>query len=381
MSPKKKYIFITMAGLGYLYPSIRLAHILQNNNHHVLFVSASEHSIILSNLGIEHAAIKPTNRKFLDLHRWGFPDNAVNNYLSVERIINQYRPDVIVTNPLAMVSFILAEKYQLPVINVGFCEYLFPGKSQVNEVKQWRKNQFTEIYNSFRSKIGLQPISGSDADYPLIGNKYLLRSIPELNDDITVPDKVEYVGDLYFEPDCINIPLQKFIKASKDSGRGVAYIQIGRLFTDIELWSRLTSILSEIPINFIVDAGRADYLSGGVKVRNSFFVTGFIPIGSVCNDIDFVICSGQTTSVISSIIHGKQMLSIPHSTDSIELTRRLEAKKLAYAIYDSKSLNRNNIKELLHQFSNCELESNVMRYKDLFLSYSDDVVYDKIKPI
>jgi len=365
-----------MSGLGYLYPSIRLAHILQANSQSVLVVSTNEHNAILANYGIEHFPVRDSNNRFLDLHGWATPENGLKCLNVVNDLVNRYKPDVIVTSPLAMISFILAEKYKIPLINVGFCEYLFPGKLAGNEVKQWRINKFTETYNSYRFNIGLPPISVS-SDSPLVGTKYLLRSVPTLNDDIVLPDQVEYVGDLYFEPQFVHKPLFKFIAASKQVGRRIVYIQIGRLFKSDDVWQNLLKALSQLPISFIVDTGRADYSIQGLT--SNFFTSSFIPIGAVKDDIDFVICTGQTTSVISSIIHEKRILAIPHSADSIELTKRLEVKKLALALYESKYINVDNIKNLFSQLNSDDFIKATRNYKQHFIAYTNDVIYDTIK--
>lgn len=370
-----------MAGPGFLYPSIRLAHILQQNSHQVLFVSTHAHSTILGNYGIEHFPVGSTGRLFLDLHRWGYPEYALQDIRTVHEVINKFRPDVIVTSPLAIMSFILAEKHQIPVINIGFCEYLFPGKGGNNHDKQWRIDKFTEAYNSCRNVINMPSIENSPLDSPLLGTMYLLRSVPKLNDDILLPDKVVCIGDLYFEPSYVNIPMKQFIAESKAANRKIAYIQMGRLFRDHGIWSNLIHVLKQLPMNFIVDVGKADYSTADIKTYPNFFTSQFIPIGAVKNDIDYVICTGQTTSVISAIIHGKQILAIPHSTDSIELTKRLESKKLAFGIYGSENININIVTKLFEAFDNNRLSDTVTEYRNLFLSYTDDHIYEIIKPI
>ncbi len=379
MTHKKRYLFVIMSGLGYLYPAIRIALILQKNNHSVLFVSTDEHSIVLSNYGIDHISMKSTVRKFLDLHRWGVPDNAINDFATVSEIINKYKPDVIITNPLAMVSFLIAEKYQIPTINIGFSEYLFPCKSLNSPTKLWRLGKFTEVYNSYCDKIGLAHIETCELNSPLIGTVHLLRSIPKLNEDMAIPDNVQYVGDLYKEPAYINIPLSRFILASKIEGRRIIYIQLGRLFADWIKWEKLLSILVEQPINYIVDVGRADYSTSKLMRYGNFFVSKFIPIGAIKEDIDFVICSGQTTSVISSIVHGKPILAIPHSADSIELTKRIESKEIAFGIYNAKNLTPNTVHNLFIQLNTDYIKSLITEYQSMFLAYTDDIIYEIIK--
>lgn len=374
-----------MAGLGYLYPAIRLAHILQTHSHHVLFVSTREHGIILANYGIDHAPVlnnsNNNNRPFLDLHRWAIAENALYGFKALNDVVNRYRPDVIVTSPIALMSFIFAEKYKIPVINIGFCEYLFPCKSAQDDSKEWRINSFTEAYNLCREKMGLSVNEYTYADSPLIGTKYLLRSVSKLNEGLILPDRVECVGDLYFEPSYNNKLLSQFIASSKVAKRQIVYIQMGRLFKGAEVWENLLSVLCQLPMNFIVDTGRADYSVARIKMYNNFFSSSFIPIGAIRDDISFIICTAQTTSVVSAIIHGKQILAIPHSADSIELTQRLESNNLAVGIYKPTEINFDTIQDLFGKLSNCCLEPSIMEFKELFLSYTDEMVYEIVKSV
>lgn len=377
MKQKKRYVFIIMSGLGYLYPAIRLSIILQKKNHQVLFVSTQEHSITLANYGIDHFPVNNSHRRFLDLHGWGIPSNALINIDIVDKVIDKFRPDVIVTNPFAMISFILAEKYQLPLLNIGFCEYLFTSTDD----KHTRINEFTEIYNSCRSLLGLPHVEFSKTNSVLLGTKYLLRNVEKLYDNVLLPSQVEFVGGLYLEPSYINQPLLHFIASSKKSNKRIGYIQIGRLFKDVDVWENLLFSLSHTSMNFIVDIGNADYSIKESWKYSNFFTSSFIPIGAIKDDIDFVICGGQTTSVISAIIHGKKILGVPRSDLSIQLINRLENNKLALGIYQAEKITIGNINDIIVKFSNDSLNSAISEYQNIFLSYSDDVVYNKIKSI
>src|SRR5690606_14345275 len=133
--------------------------------------------------------------------------------------------------------------------------------------------------------------------------------------------------------------------ASKAANKRIVYVQMGRLFKDISTWEILLDTLAKMSVNFIFDVGRADYSTSKIKLYENFFSASFIPIGSIKEDIDFVICTSQTTSVLSAIIHGKQILGIPHSAHSIELSRRLESKNIAKVIYDSKDINIENMQD------------------------------------
>lgn len=372
MYHKKKYLILTMSGLGYLYPSIRIAKILQRHNQNVLFVSTCEHSIILSNYGISHIPMKSYNRKFLDLHRWGHTDSVIQNFKDVTKIIDSYRPDVIITSSLAMISFIIGEKYSIPVINIGFCEYLFPVINENSQTKEWRLSKFNEIYNSFKSELGLPIYNENSFSSPVIGTKYLLRSVNDFYGNNILPDHVACVGDLYLEPAYSNTLLEKFILNSKSNCRKIGYVQIGRLFKRNIIWEQLLKVLEKLPVDFIIDINRADYNIKSSSVYKNIFFSSFIPIGAFKKDIDFVICSVNTTTTISSIIHNKPMIAIPSSSDSLEFTQRLIAQKLAVGVTEISDINFNVLSEILN---NDLWHLSTKNFQEKFLSYTNDVIY------
>jgi len=370
-----------MSGLGYLFPAIRLAHILQKRGQQVLFVSTVEHAITLDSCGIAHVAVRNDGAPFLNTAGWYNPGNSVNEVKVFDNVIQQYKPDVIVANPLTLGAFVMAEKYGIPLINIGFTEYLYPSLNGADPDKEWRIKSITDFYNAYRAPLGLAPIACSAEYSPLIGDKYLLRSVPGLNKGAKLPAKVACVGGLYWEPAYTNIPLENFIAETIKSKRPLVYMQIGRLFEAADNWETLTGILARLPMNFVADIGRSDYIRSGTNVPNNFFADPFIPIGKIAGDIDFVICSGQSTSVISAIVHGKQILSIPHSADSTELTHKLETNGLAIGVHGRKNITFEVICGAINRLQHHQLQDKALEYSRLFDGYTDDHIFDVIDSV
>ena len=113
----------------------------------------------------------------------------------------------------------------------------------------------------------------------------------------------------------MNHDLDRFVAARSAQGSPIFYVQIGRLFEERHRWDRLVHLLGAMPARFVVDLGRSDYLTDHSEFPDNFYLHPFIPMGYVKDEITGIICSGQTTSVLSALFHGKAVLGIPNSGD------------------------------------------------------------------
>lgn len=370
-----RYLIIPMASPGYLFPAIRLALILQQRGHQVLFAATADFQLTLQQYGMPAVPVRNDGSPFLHPASWFQSESAPAEVSVLRQIAEAFRPDFIVSNPLTLASFILAEERGIPHINIGFSEYLYPGIQETGEAKLWRLKSITDYYNAYRAAVGLPPIACSPEDSPLIGSVYLLRSIPELHDEMKLPPQVRFIGSFYWEPAFRSIGLDHFLERNRSVGRPNVYVQIGRLFEDAPLWEKLIAALAPLPAGFVMDTGRADYLYGSMPLPANCFAAPFIPLGAISSEIGAVISSGQTTSMISAVIHGKPILCIPHSADARELCKKFVARKLAAGIFDSSEIQPQNIQSCLQKWATEKPDLNTAEYKERFLSYTDDFVY------
>src|SRR5580658_422793 len=98
----KKYLFIPLSSPGCLYSAIRLAHILERGGHEVLFATTSEYAIMLETRGLSCIGVRQKDVPFLHTSRWYHPGNADTEVPLLSKVVEQFRPDVIVTNPLVL---------------------------------------------------------------------------------------------------------------------------------------------------------------------------------------------------------------------------------------------------------------------------------------
>ncbi|MFZ6766881.1 glycosyltransferase [Undibacterium sp. Di26W] len=309
---------------------------------------------------------------FLSTRDWY--DSRVGRYQYdfIKQVLDAYQPDVIVCTQLVMPAFVLAEIVKIPLIVIGYCEYLFPGIDDTCSSKQWRIESLTQHYNNLRENLGLPLVTADPATTPLIGDKYLLRSIPQLTTETNLPSQVELVGGLIFEPPYVNVDMDNFIATSQENNRPLYYVQIGRLFNDRHLWDKLICILGNLPVNFILDLSRSDYVNEHIEFPDNFYLHPLVTIAYIKDAVLGVICSGQTTSVLSAIYHGKPVLGIPNSADGAEGTDRIVKHGIGAGIFSTDDMREDVFMYFFSEVERGIFEDKLHYFQTHLLSYEDD---------
>ncbi|HLT37137.1 MAG TPA: hypothetical protein VK034_12665 [Enhygromyxa sp.] len=349
-----------------------MAHLLQKRGRDVLFVADREHRLLFDINGIKAVLMPGRGNPFLSTHDWYDPEVGRQQCNLINQIIDQYRPDALVASQLAMPAFILAEAHSLPLTVIGYCEYLFPGVGEPDSPKQWRLDSMTGHYNNLRASLGLPLVVGDPASTPLIGDKHLLRSVPQLSGRENLPEQVEFVGGLLWEPACVNHDLQRFVERSRQRRRPLFMLQIGRLFDDDQQWEGLVKLLGESPADFVVDLARADYMKDHREFPSNFYLHPFISLNAIKDDVAGVICSGQTTSVLSALHHAKPILGIPNSADGAELTRRLIDHGLGAGIFQHHDSSEAALALFFEEIAGSRFDEALRRYQAYFHEYEQE---------
>lgn len=374
----KRYLFIPLSSPGCLYSLIRLGHILERGGDEVLFATTSEYAIMLETRGLSCIGVRQKSVPFLHPSSWYYPGNAEIEVPLLSKLIEQHRPDVIVTNPLVLSSFVLAERHGLPLYNLAYAESLYPGPRPGEQTKEWRLGAATGYYNEYRRALGLPAVAADPLTTPLYGDRCFLRSSPELYGGDDVQSRVEFIGDLYWEPAYENVRLSRFCRQHRAAGLPVIYVQLGRLFEEGSLWSELLSCFARMPAAFVCDLGRADYLDKAGSPPPNCFLSPFVPLGAIQNDVELVICTAQSTTCLSAILHGKQLLCLPHGADGTELSQRMEGKGVAIGLYGPDRGDFDMLQGAVQALLDKPLVMNVERYRRTLLDYDDARVYSII---
>ena len=374
----KRYLFIPLSSPGGLYSAIRLGHILERGGHEVQFATTSEYTVMLETQGLSCIGVRQVDVPFLHAGGWYHAANANTEVPLLSKVVERFRPDVIVTNPLVLASFVLAERHRVPLYNLAYAESLYPGARAGDGAKEWRLGVVTGYYNAYRRALGLPPVAADPLTTPLYGDRCFLRSSPELYDGDDVQSRGEFIGDLYWEPAYENVRLKRFCQQQKAAGLPLIYVQLGRMFEEKDLWAELLSCFARMPAAFVFDLGRADYLDRPFSQPPNCFFSAFVPLGAIQDDVELVISTAQSTTCISAIVHNKQLLCLPHSADSTELTTRLERRGVAIGLHGPDRSDFDMLQGAVEALLDKPLVKNVERYRRTLLDYDDARVYSII---
>jgi UDP:flavonoid glycosyltransferase YjiC (YdhE family) len=148
------------------------------------------------------------------------------------------------------------------------------------------------------------------AHSPLLGDAFLLRSVPELEKDVTaLPSRVHCVGDCLWEPPAqTNAALASWLAEAKASQQPLLYVQPGRVHNGISFWGNLITALKDKPIRVAASVGRIGGEIGIVPAN--FFVDQHVPQSAILPHASGVICSSTTTAALGAITHGLPLLLV-----------------------------------------------------------------------
>jgi UDP:flavonoid glycosyltransferase YjiC (YdhE family) len=356
-----KYLFIVQASFGHLLPALRLAELVLERGHEALFVASDQYSALLDQRGLQHLPVTNTGHPFLSTYDWYDPGTVGIQVRLLGKIVERYRPDVLVTGPLGLATFMIAELRSLPVLVLGYGEFLYPGVGDDNPTRWWRLRTVTSFYNQCRKEHGLEPIEADPETTPLLGDCYLSRNVPEFTTPAELPARVRHVGGLYWEPAYRNPRMERFVRGEEARGRRRVYVQIGRLFDKTWVWARLMNVLDELGVACVADTGRADYLDSAGDAFPSCFQARFVPVGSVAA-ADAVICSGHTAVILGAITHRKPLLCIPTSADADECAERVAQCGLGAKIHYKTEFNADSFQRFFDRVDRGEFRAALARF-------------------
>jgi hypothetical protein len=358
-----KHLFVTQASMGHLLPAIRLARLVQDRGHQVRFVASDIYSGVLDLHGLPHVPVSNSNLPFLSTYDWYDVNTVGIQVRLLHTLVDRDPPDVVITGPLGLAAFIVAESRSLLVVVLGYGEYLYPGLRDQDPIRWWRLRTVTDYYNDSRRALGLKSVEALPDTSPLLGGLYLLRGVPQFTSPRLLPPQVRHVGGLYWEPEYQNPAMERFLDRCRKHDQRIVYVQLGRLFGKSWVWTRLMNLLGELGVACVADVGRADYLQDDPHSYPHCFACRFAPLGSVTG-ADAVICSGHTASVLGAMTHRTPLLCIPTSADAEESADRVVQCGLGMKINYERELTVDQLQRFLRRADGGDFAVGLRRFSD-----------------
>ena len=152
-------------------------------------------------------------------------------------MVQQFKPDVLVTSALALGPLIVGERAHIPVAVIGLLTGLLPEAGS-------RRGEFQGALDECRVRVGHPPVPVER----MLGGLYLTRGVPEL-----VAGQ-HHVGACSWEPSAPSVVVD-WLRAAGQAGKRVVYVQQARSFSAPGFWPLLASALpsvSQIPLSDVL---------------------------------------------------------------------------------------------------------------------------------
>lgn len=327
-----KFLFCSLSSYGFIYPAIGIAKTLRQRGHEVIFITSATFSKIISRAGFESITCAEKDNPGFQVWNWGEPFAVAIQVKYIEYGIKSFTPDVIVGQQLTIGPLITRKLHNIPVAILGLAAYLLPAcESLLNRSPQtesekrlvWRYEVMMQAYNQACELFGLSHSFANFRETPLLGDLFLLRSVPELEGNIDIlPDRVHLVGDCLWEPFLFDDKLICWLKKFDTSTNPLIYVQPGRSFQEPKFWSYLVDALKNRLVRVVASVGRMDGEIG--EIPKNFFVRNHVSQGLILPKAKAVISSGHTTSVLGAITHKLPSLIIPRGSGTEDIAERCQ---------------------------------------------------------
>lgn len=305
---------------------------LRRLGHDVAFVTGPSFEEAIRAAGIKRIPRGSHDGSSFETELWWEPLAVAIQVKHIEHALALFEPDVLVGHQLTRGPLIVAERQSLPVAVLGFSTYLWPYGQLLNRSAQsdresrlvWRFGDMLDSYNKARDLFALPPDPGTYANTGMLGDLFMLQSVPEFEPDIDgLPARVHLVGACIWEPPHADGALARWLNSSGPADDPLLYVQHGRLFHLPSFWPHLVDILEHQPFRVAAAIGRMDGEVG--RVPEMWFVRDHLPQGVVLPKATAVISAANTTSVLGALLHGVPSLLIPGGGEQPDLAERCVA--------------------------------------------------------
>jgi UDP:flavonoid glycosyltransferase YjiC (YdhE family) len=322
-----RYLFCSLTSIGLLGPSMVLAQELQQRGHEVAFVTGPEMQLFLNQAQLARIPRGEKDGPSFSVETvWGGLD-VIRQVRHIEYACKSFSPDVLVGQALTWGAMLASTRHHLPLAVIGLASYLWPTTpplpyytlynqycpyfqpsfyTRVHE----RYSRALDIYTMGCSMLNIPYNETSYAESPLLGDLFLLQSVPALEKyPHYLPNRVHFVGDCRWNPPWFDEELQRWLE--QDTATPVIHLQIGRILklASTDFGQQLIQVLGRLPVR--VAASLGELAQKITTLPDNILVRPHISLEQVLPYTHSVICSGTTTALLGALSHGLPLLLIP----------------------------------------------------------------------
>ncbi len=327
-----RFLLCSLDSLGFLYPMMGIARALERRGHETAFVADETLDGLLAEHGLRRIPRGAKDGTSFRVREWVGSFPIAIQVKHVEHALASFPADALVGQSLTLGPLLAAERRRLPVAVMGFCTYLWPtgdpypgGDREIEERLAWRHGETIRWWNKARDLFHLPHYKGTCEETPLLGDLFLVRSVPELEPRAdSLPERAHLVGSCLWEPEEVEPELEGWLAETARSGLPLVYVQHGRTFHVPGFWAQLVEALGDKGCRVAASAERMDQEPGALPAN--FFVRPSVPQRRVLRQAAAVVASANTTAFLGALEAGAPSLLIPaggEQPDVATLGRRL----------------------------------------------------------
>jgi MGT family glycosyltransferase len=324
-----RFLFCSLASRGFLNPAIGMALSLEKRGHLVSFVTDQSLAGDLAENGLNRIPRGAVDGTSFQVANWPNPLSVAIQVKHIEYAVQSFRPDVLVGQPLELGSMLVRERQGIPLAEMGFVTYLWPSQaaagtpvsSENAERKLWRRGDMLRIYSEVRKQLRMPPLENQQSEAPLLGDLFLLRSVPALEYDLEdLPRQVHLVGACLWEDEAYDAGLEDWLNREDQRHLPLIYVQQGRFFHTPHFWPALVEGLGAMPVRVAASSERTDCNLGALP--SNFFVRPYVPQSMVLRRAATMVASANTTAVLGALTNGVSSLLIPGGGEQPDVAER-----------------------------------------------------------
>jgi MGT family glycosyltransferase len=365
-----RVLFTTMPMAGHLRPGLPIAQQLVAEGHEVAWYTGGKYLPLVEKVGATAVRMDPAldfddtdlddersggkpgltslKRAILDVFIQPIPDWVAE----IDRVIDEFRPDVVVAEQGFMAGPIAGERRGIPsvVFSVSplgissadappFGTGLLPSSGALGRLRNrslnWalRSLVFAECQRAaeqVRARLGLPPIDGYFMDWgAAIADRYLCPSVPEFEyQRRDLPDSVEFVGPMLPAGIDDSTPPAWWddVLAARAAGRPVVVVTQGTIATDprnlilpaVEALAGVDALVIATAIGFDAD----EVLPADDRPAN-LRMTPFVPFTELLPLVDVLVTNGGYGGVQTALAHGVPLVVAGRTEDKMEVSARV----------------------------------------------------------
>lgn len=322
-----RILFSVMGTHGLVYPAVGIALELQAAGFTVGIATDRSFEGAIQRAGAEYVAGPDPHALAFRMKGWGTGQVAAAQLLYTLSAFRSYKPDVLVASPFALASIALARVAEMRTAVLGQSVFPLPGSedalrhplSGADRQNAERFREFTGMYRSVCDRAGLPADAGAETieDSPLLGDVYLLQSVPSLARGV-LPSKVRLVGSCLWEP---SEDLSEDDRAWLEAGHALPllYVQQGRTFEKEGFWDALMRVAARRGIRIAASTSRMDRPGEPGEVSGPHLIKDHLGQSAILPHAAGVFCSATATPALGAITHGLPCAFVPGGSGQAEL--------------------------------------------------------------